>query len=244
MFYKTGIDITNDKQMFNFLKSHFTYSTMNSWNRMYSIANNVKLYNLNLSGDWSVALSLLEARGYEDINWMIDEWCREHEGYEVYSNGRSGGYLVLKETSHNGSVLPEFIEDCDTYEDYKEWCRDYAGSVKANRRELRDWTELVRDFDKLCDELREYVNDLSQTNFEKCEMDRIVEDFNDHYANDLEMLDFAELTCDEEGIVDLSEVMHMQCLTEAFMKIADRESVGYKLKFIGDSKAKLESVYK
>ena len=32
MFYKTGVDITNDKQMFNFLKDHFTYPTMNSWN--------------------------------------------------------------------------------------------------------------------------------------------------------------------------------------------------------------------
>ena len=31
MFYKTGVDITNEKQMFNFLKGHTTYYTANSW---------------------------------------------------------------------------------------------------------------------------------------------------------------------------------------------------------------------
>ena len=46
-FYKTGIDITNDKQMFNFLKNHFEYWTMNSWNRLSSVANKVKLYDLD-----------------------------------------------------------------------------------------------------------------------------------------------------------------------------------------------------
>ena len=50
MFYKTGVDITNDKQMFNFLKNHFEYYTCNSWNGLRSVANNVKLYNLDLSG--------------------------------------------------------------------------------------------------------------------------------------------------------------------------------------------------
>ena len=43
MFYKTGVDITNDRQMFEFLKGHFEYHTMSSWNRLYSIANDVKM---------------------------------------------------------------------------------------------------------------------------------------------------------------------------------------------------------
>ena len=51
MFYKTGVDITKEKSMWHFLKNHFTYSTMNSWNGMKSIAHNVKLYNLKLDGD-------------------------------------------------------------------------------------------------------------------------------------------------------------------------------------------------
>ena len=43
MFYKKGIDITNAKQMFEFLKGHYMYDTMNSWNGLKSIANNVKI---------------------------------------------------------------------------------------------------------------------------------------------------------------------------------------------------------
>ena len=74
MFYKKGIDITNDKQMFNFLKDHYTYSTMNSWNGLHSIANNVKIYKLNLSGDCYNALALLQADDYFTINMMIEDW--------------------------------------------------------------------------------------------------------------------------------------------------------------------------
>ena len=48
MFYQKGVDISNTKSMFNFLNNHFTYDTMNSWNGLKSIANNVKVYNLNL----------------------------------------------------------------------------------------------------------------------------------------------------------------------------------------------------
>ena len=85
MFYKTGIDITNDRQMFEFLKNHFEYWTANSWNRLGSIANNVKMYNLKLTGDWSVAYDLLASGEYETINFMIEDWCREHPGYMVIS---------------------------------------------------------------------------------------------------------------------------------------------------------------
>ena len=161
MFYQTGIDITNDKQMFNFLKNHFEYWTMNSWNRLSSIANNVKLYNLNLTGDWCVALSLLEAGDYDTISMIIHDWEREHPGYKVQFNGRCGGYLVLTNKGSNRHVLPEEITDSVDYEDYKEYCREYLGSVKMNRRVLVDYVTLVRDFDKLCDELRDYCDILS-----------------------------------------------------------------------------------
>lgn len=234
MFYKTGIDITNDRQMFEFLKGHFEYPTMNSWNRLYSIANNVKLYNLKLSGDWSVAYNLLDNGEYETINFMIQDWCRQHPNYEIYFNGHSGGYLVLyNKFSGNGNILPESIVESDDYDEYKEYCQYYFGSVRANRSELVSYTKLVRDFDRLCDELRDYCDELSNLKFEVVEMERSVEQFNDSYANDLEMLDFKPLECDEEGVVDLHEVLMLQSLTEAFMRIASRESNGYILKFDG-----------
>lgn len=229
MFYKTGIDITNDKQMFNFLKNHFEYPTMNSWNCMYSIANKVKLYSLGLSGDWGVAHSLLVSGEYDTINFMIQDWQRKHPGFEVYFNGRSAGYLVLKTTSHNDNILPDEIVDCDDYEEYKRYCREYFGSVKANRADLVYYTQLVRDFDRLCDELRDFCDDLSNLKFEVIEMEKSVEQFNDEYADDLELLGFQPLVCDSEGVVDISEISTLQCLFEAFTAIANRTELGYSL---------------
>ena len=241
MFYKTGVDITNDKQMFNFLKNHFEYYTCNSWNGLRSIANNVKLYKLNLTGDWCVALSLLEADDYDNIRIMLHDWELDHPGYDVSFNGRSGGYLVLGNKGNVRHVLPEEITDSVDYEDYKQYCRDYLGTVKANRRVLVDYTKLVQDFDRLCDELRDYCDRLSHMSFEIVEMQNAVDEFNDKYYEDLEYLGFQELECDEQGIVDLSEIVQLDSLTEAFVRIANRSKEGYKLEWLPDNRIHLKN---
>ena len=232
-FYKTGIDITNDKQMFNFLKGHTTYYTANSWNDLESIANDVKLYKLELSGDWGTAYDLLANGEYENINWMIQQWCEEHKGYEVYFNGRSGGHLVLTDKDYNGHVLPDLIVESEDYEDYKNCCRANFGSVRINRDALVYYTKLVQDFDKLCDQLRDYCDELSNLKFEVIEMEKSVNDFNIQYENDLEVLEFQELRCDSEGVVDLSEVIMLQSLTEAFLRLAKRD--GYKIDWLKEN---------
>lgn len=243
MFYRPYVDITNDKQMFNFLKNHFEYPTMNSWNGLYSIANNVKLHRLNLSGDWCVALSLLQNGEYDTLSWMIQDWKREHTGYEVYFNGRSDGYLILKDEDYNGHILPESVLYNDTYEDYKEWCQDCYGSVKANRDELVRFTKLVQDFDKLCDKLREYCDELSNLKFEVVEMEKAVEQFNDEYSDDLELLGFDYLCCSAAGSVNVKEISTIKCLIEAFLRIADRSKLGYKLCNVDTENIKLVSNY-
>jgi hypothetical protein len=242
MFYKTGVDITNDKQMFNFLKDHFRYATMNSWNGVYSIANNVKVHRLGLSGDCWTALNLLNNGEYDTINWMIKDWEMEHPGYVVGFNGRSGGYLVLYNEDNRGDVLPCSITDNDDYSQYKEWCRYYGYTVKENRFELQMFTKLIRDFDKLCDDLRDYVDGLSNLKFEVVEMEKAVEDFNYQYQDDLGYLGFEELEVTEAGEVDISEIYQLQCLAEAFQKIADRRDAGYRLVYDGGTKVKLERI--
>lgn len=227
MFYKKGIDITNDKQMFNFLKKHFTYPTMNSWNRLESIANRVKIYDLGLSGDCWTALRFIETDDYCAINSMIEDWEYEHKDYSVGFNGRSGGYLVLYNKDNNRSILPDEIAECVDYEEYKRYCREYYGSVKANRSDLVFYTKLVQDFDKLCDELRDYCDYLSNCSFVLDEMEKAVACFNDEYYDDLEYLGFSGLVCDNEGKVDCSEIMQLDCLMEAFCRIAKRD--GYQL---------------
>ena len=59
LFQKAGVDICNPKSMFEFINNHFTYYTLNSWNGLQSIANNMKLYNLGLEGDWTTVLDYL-----------------------------------------------------------------------------------------------------------------------------------------------------------------------------------------
>lgn len=159
MYYKKGINVSNSKQMFNFLIEHFTYDG--------DIANNVKLYNLNLSGDIAVAQGKLQLGENKIIEKMIDNWKLKHEGYEVGFDGRSDGYLVLypKEGRY-----PYWLRCSEDYEDYKQYCKDYEGGVIYNKYSLVPFYKVVRDFDKLCDHLRDYVDELSTQSFNEEEL--------------------------------------------------------------------------
>ena len=237
MFYVKGIDITNDKQMFNFLKDHYQYYTMNSWNGLKSIANNVKVYRLNLSGDCYNALTFLQDDDYFTVNTMIEDWEVEHRGYKVGFNGRSGGYLVLYNANDNKNVLIDEVECNDDYEGYKEMCREYFGSVKAARYKLVEMVKLVQDFDKLCDQLRDYVNELSTQDFAARALERTVDLFNENYYDDLTYLGYGELVV-EDGKVDISEIRQLDCLYEAFCRLANKKDVGYKLERCGEGYVK------
>ena len=228
MFYVSGIDISSDKQMFNFLKDHFQYYTMNSWNRLKSIAHNVKIYNLKLSGDHWTALTFLQDDDYFVVNMMIEDWEAEHPGYKVGFNGRSGGYLVLYSDSSNCCVLPEGVDECESYEEYKRYCREYYGSVKANRWDLVRTVKLVQDFDRLCDEIRDYVDDLSNRNFMIEALKESVERFNEQYSEDLEYLGFDSLYVELEK-VDISEISQVVSLYEAFIRVASKRDLGYRI---------------
>ena len=46
--FKKEIDKNNREEMVAFLKNHYRYFTMRSWNRSTSYANNMKIYNLHL----------------------------------------------------------------------------------------------------------------------------------------------------------------------------------------------------
>ena len=231
MFYTKGIDITNDKQMFNFLKNHFQYYITNG---IETIANNVKIYNLKLSGDCWTALTFLQDDDYFVVNMMIEDWETEHPGYKVGFGGRSGGYLVLYPAdNYCRGVLPDAVDDCETYDDYKSYCREYYGSVKSNRKCLVETVKLVQDFDRLCDEIRDYVDDLSNRNFLIDAMEDSVERFNEQYAEDLECLGFDPLHVELDK-VDISEINQVVSLYEAFIRVADKRDLGYRIERDGD----------
>ncbi len=200
MFYKKGLDISNTKEMFEFLKGHYLYDTMNSWNRLKSIANNVKIYNLDLAGDCWNALRYLEDDNYVTVNSMIEDWEAEHKGYTVGFNGRSGGYLVLCSNFNNSNILPDMLTDYDTYEEFKEACQSYYGGVKYYKSDLKYYTKLVQDFDKLCDEIRDYVNSLSLRSFTDDKIEVLLDDF--AYDYETEMLSLGIDCPDVEGSTD------------------------------------------
>ena len=50
MYYKE-VDKRYKESMIKYLRKHFRYHTMNSWNKSTSYANNIKLYNIDKPKD-------------------------------------------------------------------------------------------------------------------------------------------------------------------------------------------------
>lgn len=196
MFYTCGVDIANTKSMWEFLANHFTYNTMNSWNGLKSIANNVKLYKLNLAGDWTNVIKYLTDVGdCGGLQLQIDDELRAFDekyypNYRVGFNGRSNGYLVLYNADNNRSILPDCVANYDSYEDFKTDLKTYWEDSKVSdfNDELREAVQVVRDFDRLCDTLRDIVNEFSKRNFEEDKLTDAVERFYSEYGDDLEDL--------------------------------------------------------
>ena len=49
--YTKQVNLKKRGEMIAFLKNHFRYNTMNSWNRSTSYANNIKLHNVDKPDD-------------------------------------------------------------------------------------------------------------------------------------------------------------------------------------------------
>jgi len=64
------------KAMTEFLKEHFRYNTMNSWNRASSYANNMKIHCLGLDNETQTQLyKLIQCDGfYDSINNLISDF--------------------------------------------------------------------------------------------------------------------------------------------------------------------------
>ena len=143
-----GIETPEDK--YKYVRNHFRYYTMNSWNKLKSIANNVKVYAMKLSN--------LD-RAWEIVNacddWNDNEFYRAvhttiaDSGLRIGFNGRSGGYLVLYNPDNN----------CDVCKgDY--FCENYEDAVEGDdidRDVLERDFKLVQRFDRLCDQLRDML---------------------------------------------------------------------------------------
>lgn len=88
------------KEMEEYLSSHFRYYTMNNWNRSMSFARNIKIHNIDAPKEIKDTMydmldvnDIWSTSGIEDL---IDDFDYKHDfKFQIGTNGRSGGYLVL-----------------------------------------------------------------------------------------------------------------------------------------------------
>lgn len=113
-FYRT-VDVRSRKEMIEFLREHFRYDTMNSWNRATSYAQCVKLHRLSLAASaFDKAFDVLQSAEASDA-WqpVIDEFTEAQAGsMTIGFNGRSGGYLVLYESAYQDSQYRSYCRAC------------------------------------------------------------------------------------------------------------------------------------
>ena len=166
-FFNKTKGIKTLKSKFEYINEHFTYFTMNSWNRTTSIANNIKAWSLPLSREQRdklfdiLADENLSNHFYADINHTIREYIAkekaEYNNIDVYFNGKSGGYLVLTPANSIRNITNELIADFDDYEQALQYLKDCGSTHKEAQEELKaailNDFEVVKSFDIFCDEL-------------------------------------------------------------------------------------------
>jgi len=105
MYYKQ-VDKRCRKALVDFLKQHFRYHTMNSWNRSTSYANCIKLHHVAKPSciDDDTWWEMLRVTNWHDtLSDLLEDFARRHNWqWQAGINGRSGGYVVL----YKGGIQP------------------------------------------------------------------------------------------------------------------------------------------
>ena len=154
-FYEKKVNTKDRKEMIAFLKNHFRYDTMNSWNRSTSYANNVKIYNLGITDDviheraYAIVLGNIDTSILWDAIKELEEQFFQETGYYAGFNGRHSGYYVLYQAE---------MDDADNAVVYPGLSIDEPQDMKweeLSDTQLQNRVELVCRFDRLTDEVRD-----------------------------------------------------------------------------------------
>lgn len=148
MFYK-DVNCNSRETMLDFIRSHERYYTMDSCNGIRSIANNVKIYNLELPEDVSdKAYDVCYSNYNEFCDVIIQDFFEDfysQTGYAIAFNGITFGHLVMYNTEKTKSGYNMLVTECfnpDTMKDQSN--EDIAEAVR-----------IIQQFDKTCDDIRE-----------------------------------------------------------------------------------------
>lgn len=164
----TGLKEKTLESKFEYIKEHYTYNVMNSWNNLESIANNVKIWNLELTSEQiDKFLELLDIDSdyiYDILNILIEDF-EDITGTQIFFNGSNGGHLVMipkfDEYRKWKNILDLFFDDnIYCYETLKEFKKDSTDTAYGYTKEdinnkLEQCYYLLKSFDLLCDLLRE-----------------------------------------------------------------------------------------
>lgn len=172
----------NLQDKLNYINKHFYYFTMNSWNRTKTLANNVKIYNLPLTTEQKNKFyeitedENLSQELYDNINCLLYAFEAQNPGLEVYFNGRSGGYIVIKNKGNNENIIDENITDSANKQDLTNYFKNVCGwsfedSQAETKRIIEENFETCVLFDNLCDEiLQEFKHILNNSQIEEEEI--------------------------------------------------------------------------
>jgi hypothetical protein len=147
MYYKE-IDKRYKETLIKFLRKHFRYNTMNSWNRSTSYANNIKLHNIDKPKDiddnvWWEMLTVTQWQ--EKLSDLLEDFGRRHEWlWQVGINGRSGGYVVIYRGGIKPSGYKSYCTHCGqkNYEAVAKGQTGTCGRCEARARENFKQTDM------------------------------------------------------------------------------------------------------
>jgi len=115
MYYR-AVDKRSRRAMTTFLRDHFRYHTMNSWNQSTSYANCIKLHHVtkpsNIDDDtWWQMLEIPE--WHEMLGDLLDDFGNNHNWtWPAGINGRIGGYVVLYQGGIKASGYKSYCTRC------------------------------------------------------------------------------------------------------------------------------------
>jgi len=204
MFYKQ-VNLKKRGEMIAFLKKHFRYDTMNSWNRSTSYANTIKLYKIEKPVDidddiWSEMLSITQWQN--KLSDLLEDFGRAHNWqWQAGINGRSGGYVVLYQGGIKTSGYKSHCTHCGqrNYKEVLEGQTGVCGRCEAKARvnysqthmqvftfpgrdvdmgeDFRDWgMEELRQRVRLVQEFDQLCDDISSEYIDTCKNYRISEE--------------------------------------------------------------------
>lgn len=113
-FYRP-VNCRSRKDMTEYLREHFRYPTMSSWNDSTSYACNLKIYQLGLDSDTVDKLfELIQTDDFfQERSLLIQDFGSAHDYlWQAGMNGRSGGYLALYQGERIPSGYKSYCTNC------------------------------------------------------------------------------------------------------------------------------------